>query len=164
LCEPVTISTLGWVSLGLAAAGGAYSAYSARQQGRAEQAVAEENARRSELAASDEERRGRLEAAEHRMKVRRIFGQQKAAMASSGLELGTGSSFDVLADTLHFGEADAQNIEAESARQAWGLRIQGQDYRNQGLMARRAARTSSRSTLLTTGSSLVGSAYSMNEA
>lgn len=79
------------------------------------------------LQAKDVERRGALSATAIRQQGQRIIGSQRAALAAQGIDIATGSAVDVQADTARQAELDAQQVEANAWRQAWGIREQGRE-------------------------------------
>ena len=57
-----------------------------------------------------------------RGEIGEIQGQQRAAFASSGVLINSGSAADVLDETIAVGNADAMTIKANTKRQAKALR------------------------------------------
>jgi hypothetical protein len=88
------------------------------QQGKYNYAISEENA-------LDVERDAAEQAAFNREQVRKAFGEQVAAQAGSGLEMGTGSAVDQLMDSQVNGMLDAMMIRRQGATQARAIRQQG---------------------------------------
>jgi hypothetical protein len=68
---------------------------------------------------------GREEANDRRRATRRLIGRQKVAYAGSGIEIGTGTPLDVLADTVAEEELAALRVEQARREQARSLRYQG---------------------------------------
>lgn len=141
MCDPLTIAAT------TLAAGTAYSAYGQYQAGKYNAAVAETNAELAELSAQDAERRGTAEAARYRMNIRSLQGRQRAAIGSAGIER-SGSALDILTDTAAIGELDLATIRSNAAREAFGFRTQGLNYRAQGRLDRFAGRTGAIGTIL----------------
>jgi hypothetical protein len=139
--------------------GAGISAYGERQAGRYAQAVANRNAQISEAAAADAIRRGREEAAIHRMRARRLIGEQKATYGAAGVETESGSPLDVLSDTAMLGELDARTALSNAEREAWGLRTQGWNFSLQGRLARSAARYNAWGSAFSGSASALGSYY-----
>lgn len=113
-------------------AGLAFSAYSAVQQSAAAKdsanynaAVQRNNAQLAEYQAQDAVTRGDKATEDHMRKVAQLKGSQKASMAARGLDLSEGSALNILTDTDLFGEIDANTIQTNAAREAWGYRAQG---------------------------------------
>ncbi len=144
----------GWaavVPMALSAVSGLSQASQQRQEGRMQQQIGNYNAQVSEQQAADAQRRGIFEAGERRALTRQQIGRQRTGLAASGVDVSTGSALDIFADTAAFGEMDAQTIQANAMREAYGYRTQATGQRFQGDMARQAGRNRARSTLLTTG-------------
>lgn len=123
MCELTTMLMLGSTVMGAAGA---------IQQGRAEQASANYNAKVMDMNAKIAERqardaieRGQMEEQQQRMKTSQIIGQQRAAMAANGVDLGYGSPLDTLVDTATMGELDALTIRANTYREERDIRQQG---------------------------------------
>ena len=113
-------------------AGLAFSAYSAMQQSQASKdsanynaAIQRNNATIAEYQAKDAVARGDKATEDHMRKVAQLKGSQKASMAARGLDLSEGTPLNILTDTDLFGEIDANTIQTNAAREAWGYRAQG---------------------------------------
>ena len=113
-------------------AGLGFQAYSSMQQSAAAQdsadynaAVQRNNAQLAEYQAQDAVTRGDKATEDHMRKVAQLKGSQKASMAARGLDLSEGSALNILTDTDLFGEIDANTIQTNAAREAWGYRAQG---------------------------------------
>jgi hypothetical protein len=113
-------------------AGTVFSVYSAMQQSQAAQdsanynaAIQRNNAQIAEYQAKDAVARGDQATEEHMRKVAQLKGTQKASMAARGLDLSEGTPLNILTDTDLFGEIDANTIQTNAAREAWGYRAQG---------------------------------------
>lgn len=113
-------------------AGLAFTAYSAMQQSAATKdsanynaAVQRNNAQLAEYQAQDAVTRGDKATEDHMRKVAQLKGTQKASMAARGLDLSEGTPLNILTDTDLFGEIDANTIQTNAAREAWGYRAQG---------------------------------------
>ena len=157
MCELTTMLLIGSTVMGAAGA---------VQQGKAEQAsanysakVADMNAKIAERQARDAVERGQQEEQQQRMKTSQIIGQQKAAMAANGVDLGFGSPLDTLVDTATMGELDALTIRANTYREERDIRQQGANSTAQasalragGSNARAAGNMSAFGTILGGGS------------
>lgn len=104
MCEPTTIalaaSTMATVVQGV----------SAYQQGKAQNAAAKYNARQMENEAIRTRNKGVEAENIHREKVAQLAAQQTAQSAASGVDVMTGSAYDLRQDTAMLGEIDAQRI------------------------------------------------------
>lgn len=143
MCDLAIALTIGSTLLG---------AYGAVQQGEAQAAasnynakVADMNATLSERRARDALERGQKEEQHKRTEVQRILGQQRAAQAANGVDLTFGSPLDTIVDTAVLGEMDALTIRTNSAREAYDYRVDAVNKRADGTLNRmnaKAAKTS----------------------
>jgi len=150
----------------------------AKRAGLAQQRAAEDqgdlgdyNAAVADLKAEDAIARGVEEEQRFRTKVRGAIGSQRAGFAASNIDVNFGSAVDVQADAAMLGELDALTIRSNAAREAWGFKVEGENFRRGGQIARmegasfaaagRAGQTASR---WQAGASLVGTAGSLLEA
>jgi len=136
----------------LSTAATAYNqAQTAKMQGDIQKSQYEANARMANLQAEDAIKRGDKEALAHKKKVRQLIGAQRAALAAQGIEVDSGSALDVQMDTAALGGEDILTIKNNAWREAWGYRVQAEDYRNKGTWAKMSGRNEARNTLLTGG-------------
>jgi len=103
----------------------------------AEANLAEYNANVSELQAQDALARGVEDEGKFRQQVRGMIGSQRAGQAAQNTDVSFGSTVDVQADTAYLGEQDALNIRTNAAREAWGFKVQSQDYLTRAMIARK---------------------------
>lgn len=141
MCELMTMLTIGSTLMGGLGAiqQGQASAASARYNAR----VADMNARMADRAAKDALERGKLEEQKQRQKTAQLMGQQTAAMAANGVDIGFGSPLDLLVDTATLGELDALTIRSNAYREERDIRQQGANYRGQAGMYRSQASSAS---------------------
>lgn len=161
MCEPTTIA------IAATLASGAFSAYQANEQGKYKQALAQRNATMQERNATmqqqqarDARDRGVVAGEEQRDRARQMAARQATELAGNGLDISSGTSLDLFAETATLGEYDAQVAENNAARQAYGFDVNASNTRYQasatrasGRNARRAGRNQVFSTLLTSGAS-----------
>ncbi len=147
MCDPVTIG------IGTTLASGAFSAYQANEQGKYQEAVANRNAKMQENQATDARARGVVAGEEQRDRARQMGAQQATALAGSGLDISSGTSLDLFAETATLGEYDAQVAENNAAREAFGFGNRAEESRMSGRNARSAGRNNAFGTLLTSGAS-----------
>lgn len=141
------ISALGTVMQGQAASGqAAYQAQVARNN----EIIAERNAQ-------DTEKRGVVAEDALRQRTAALLGRQRAELAGQGTELDSGSPLDIQMDTAGLGELDALTLRGSYAREAYGNRVQGQNYEAQARLA--DSRTSTLGSWLSAGGSVLGGAY-----
>jgi hypothetical protein len=160
MCEPTTIMM--GVGMALTAIGGLQAADAQKKQGQYQQKVAENNALTQRWAADDAITRGVVAEDRQRERTRALIGQQRAAMAANGIDVGTGTALDLQADAANEGEFDAMTIRSNAMRQAWGLQTQADNTVADGAMAAFAGDQKATGTLLSTGGSLLtqgGSLY-----
>ena len=152
------------IGVGATIAGGATTAYSQYQSGQYQAKVAANNAMIQERLAEDALQRGDIAEQRHRQSVAQFQSQQRAAMGASGIDLGSGSASDILADTSMMGELDALTIRSNAEREAWSRRVGAQNYRAQGRLARTTGRNQAIGTILSTGGKVAGQWYQMGGA
>ncbi len=123
------------VPLALMAAGSASSAIGASKSAQAqkatlayEAAVAANNQKIAEQQAQLAEQNGAVAEQTSELRTAALKGDQRAAMAANGVDLGVGSAAEILATTEFMGKRDALTIRDNAARQAWALREQGKGY------------------------------------
>ena len=139
-----------------AAASTAYSVYAQNKQAGYQANVEEQNAKQGLLAAADAIDRGDIEADAARTRTRLLIGEQRVGYAAGGVELGSGSTLAVTADTAMFGELDALTIQNNAQREAWGYIGQSEDFKRRAGLTRLAASNNAGSTLLTGGVTALG--------
>ena len=128
-----------------------------RQEGKYQKAIMEQNARISEMQADDAIERGKFDEHAHRLSVRQLIGAQKASFGAQGIEIDAEESTGaVLLSTTAQGELDALTIRNNAAREAWGYRVQAQNYTAQGQLMEASAKNAARDTILTSFVSGVG--------
>jgi len=132
-------------------------------------AIADINARMSEQSAQAELQRGEREYQSSRLKTAGLKGRQRASLAANGVDLGVGSAAEILTSTDVMGEIDANTIQANAVRSAWGYRTQAVGYQNDALIKRASASSinpgmAAFTTLLTEGSKVGMAYYGMNKA
>lgn len=122
-------------------AGTAVSVLSSTQGGAASQnqanyqaAVAENNRIISEQNAQAATDAGEASSQTSQMRTAQQIGAKKAAAAASGVDIGSGSPLDVIADTSRIGMLDALTIKNNAARAAYGYKVQGQAASAQGVL------------------------------
>lgn len=140
MCEPIT--------LGLMAAGTLLKAGGELQAGAENKRIADKNAQMADYAAIDAEKRGSATASLARMKAGKMVSTQRALTGASGMDVSKGSPQQVMDETQAMGELDAQTIKNNAAREAWGYRTQGADFRAQGEAAQKASQFGAASTVL----------------
>lgn len=159
MCEPATITLALTAASGVIAAGGAIKQGQAQKaQANYQAAVERNNATIAGWQADDAAKRGQVEEQRQRLQVARIRGSQRAAYASSGVELTGGSPLDTLMDTAQLGELDALTIRSNAEREAYGYRTQQGNLAAQSALTRQAGRNAATAGYIGAGSALLGSA------
>lgn len=158
MCEPITISTGAAWALGATAAvtaAATYVSYDANKKAaEANAQIAENNARLAEADAATARALGDRESQQQTWRMRALEGQQRAAIAASGIDAQIGTPLELLGESAMFGEVDQQAIRLNAARQAWGFNAQARSTRNQSRVDRYSARQQRTGTILSGLSSL----------
>lgn len=136
---------------------GAAQAKQQNEAGKANQAIAENNARLADEQARDANIQGARESQKAAWRQRAVRGSQMAAMAAQGIDSGGGSASALLDETAMFGAMDRKTIGINAERQAWGFAGEATNYRNSGKQARWAGREGAKLTIL----SSIGNAMTM---
>lgn len=119
---------------GFSILGGLLKGMSAIQAGDYNATVDNNNAKLADVAAGDAIARGHLAAATALMRGAQLQGKQTTALAASGVQANTGSALDVLTNTGLMSKLDADKITNDAAREAWGYRTKGSQYRQQAAL------------------------------
>lgn len=121
-----------------AVAGGVVGGVSSYQQGKAQQAqynyqakVNEENAKIAQENANVQRQQGIEEARLQRIKAASTIGSQKTAMAANGVDVTQGTAVDVIADTAAMGELDALQTQYNYEMKARSYEAQAGNFQNQ---------------------------------
>ncbi len=112
---------------------------------------AQTNARLSMMSADDAIKRGDLESGKVRRKASQVLGAQKVNAAAQGIDINSGSAADLQTETEVMSDHDINTIKNNAWREAWGFRVQAQNYEGQGNMAAIGAKYGARQTMLTGG-------------
>jgi hypothetical protein len=119
-------------SLALTAAGTAMSAIGQGQQAAASAAQANyqaQLARNNQMVAEWHAQRaleqGRVSEQQQRFKTAQVIGAQRAALASQGGDIDSGSPLDIVGDTARAGEFDALTIRSDAGVKAYNARLRG---------------------------------------
>ena len=86
------------------------------------------NAKMAEYAADDATRRGELEAQRVQRQTSQMVGQQRAGYAAKGLDIAEGTPGDIIDQTNFFGKADSQTARYNGQMDAWGKKVQAQNF------------------------------------
>ncbi len=155
MCDP---GTLILASTAVAAIGSGVTAAQSAAMSRYEGKVADRNAQLTTQQARDAQDRTRIEAARLYRKAGQTGGQQRAAMAANGLDLGFGSALQVQQDTAMITAEDAGQIYKSGAEEVRGFDINAGNYRAKAQGARQAASAAIVKGVFDVGSSVLGGA------
>jgi hypothetical protein len=155
-------------SLALTAAGTAMSAIGQGQQAAASAAQANyqaQLARNNQMVAEWQAQRaleqGRASEQQQRFKTAQVIGSQRAALASQGGDIDSGSPLDIVGDTARAGEFDAQTVRNNAALQAYGFRVQAANAGAQSNLYSASAANTMAALPFGIGSTLLGGARSL---
>ena len=127
---------LGVISAGASLFQGYAQAQSVKAQSEAQARAQEANARIAQQKAHDAIERG----GEDELALRRNIAQQKghnrAAMASAGIDIDSGTAQDIQNASIQEGEHDAAAIRFNAARERWGYITQSENLLQQAAMSR----------------------------
>lgn len=108
---------------------GAYNqAKGAKASANYQAAVARNNAQMAEWQAEDAVTRGQTARQKQQLQTNALKGRQRAVMAERGIDLGEGSALNILTDTDFFGKIDANTVEANAAREAFGYKSTANNF------------------------------------
>lgn len=126
---------------GLLGASGSYNSAKAEKAQLKHQArMAEINADLSRHKAEGAFVQGRSQIASTMRQHGQALAQQRASMASRGIDMGYGSAAEARATSEFYAETDYNTMSANALRNAWGYRQEATNYENQALMARANAK------------------------
>lgn len=132
-----------------------FGAYAHHQAGQAQKRNLERNAQIARYQAEDAIKRGDVAAERRLTQSQQVMGAQRAALASQGVDVNSGSAAEAQASTAYLGELDAVTIRNNAAREAWGYQVQAGDYQMRGRYAAQTEDQQAVSTLLTGSSNLL---------
>jgi hypothetical protein len=125
--DPFTLFLIGGAAVKFL--GGIFQGRAAKRAGKAEGERLDFNADVSELQAADALGRGYEATSRQRSLTRQVIGQQRAGFAGQNVDVTVGSAVDVQADAALLGELDAQQIQQNAEREAWGYQVGALDQR-----------------------------------
>lgn len=152
---------LGTLVSGATAVMGAFNSFQMQgaydNQARYQQQVAKQRA-------DDARVRAQIEEDTHRRKVQSFLGTQNAQLAASGVDLGSGSASDLVADTAMVGEIDALTIRQNAEREAFLYESEGKLRSMQSRAKGKAARNEGYGSLLGGVGEVAGKWYDSKSA
>jgi hypothetical protein len=133
MCVPIAAlglaTGLQTFTLGASLLGTGVSAMSAMNQASANQQIAQNNAKVAEYQAQDIQRRGEEDAQAIQRRAAALKSSQRVNLASKGLDLGYGTAADLQDQTDFFAASDVATARTNAAKDAWGKRAMGANYR-----------------------------------
>jgi hypothetical protein len=151
LCVPLAIA-----AAGVAAAGQLVQGYSALQQGNYEAGVAKQNAALSREAAAESIRIGQTERRDFWRKVGSVKGQNIAAMAANGIDVGYGTAGRIQDDTQMLANEDAATLYKNENERTRGFIIDAANYKSEAAAQKQKGIAAFTGSVLSAGSSLMG--------
>ena len=121
------------------------SAYGTYAQGQAQKeqadyqaAIMDRNAKVASMQAEDRQRTGQIEEKQMRLKNEQMIGQAKSDLSGSGVQIGTGSTLDVVSDQAAWSEWDVQQHRWDVAKDIWSIKNTASNYSAQSGLYRMA--------------------------
>lgn len=150
--------------IGLTVASTANQAISQHKAAKAARKEGEYNAGVSEQQAADAILRGEEAASYTGSQGRSLTGAQRASLAASGVDIGSGSASDVISSDQRANELDIMQIRHNAAREAHGFTVQAEGYRAAGANAAQSYNNQMTGTLLSGAADLfsIYQAYGKN--
>lgn len=134
MCNPAVFA------VAMAAGQGIMSYQAEKEQGKADLAMAKYNARIQENAATQTRNKAVLDENAKRQETSQLAARQKAQLAASGVDVGSGTSLTIENDTFLRGDIDAMMIRENAKDQADAQMEQSRLTLLQGQNARKLAR------------------------
>lgn len=163
MCAPPLV--IAAVAAAAVTAGGQlYAGKAAQQQGRYEDAIAQQNAAAQRDAAADASHRGDIAQLQHYRKVSQMIGAQRAALAANGVDLDFGSALGITTDTAKIGAEDSATIAENTRREQMGFDINAANYTMQGRAARAKGNAAMVGGVFGAAGTLLGAAKQVGQA
>jgi hypothetical protein len=131
-----------------------------RLEGQYLERQAQTNARMANYQAEDAIARGDKEALSHKIMTNKFIGSQRAAMAAQGLDLEADDAAAIQEESKVAGAIDAQTIKNNAWKEAWGYRVQAEDFTQKGQFARITSKLKADNTILTSGLGILNTGLS----
>ena len=100
--------------------------------------VAQTNQKIAENNAAMERQTGLEEARKQRLKTLQAIGTQQTSLAANGIDIGYGTSLDLIEDTAMNGELDALTIQYNAEKNARNYETQAYNFANESMLSRYA--------------------------
>lgn len=153
MCDPVTLTV---AATAVAAVGTGVSGYMSYQQQRYQQKVATANAKMESQRAGAAIERGAEEQRNLARKYAGLAGQQRAALAANGVDVGFGSAADMMGDTASFYREDSDTLSRNTAAEIRGIDISAANFSSQAKAYGMAATGAAIGTAFDMGSTVLG--------
>ena len=152
------IASTGYALQGVTGVVGALGSASAqRDRGRFVGEYYDIAARMSEIQAQSELDAGRSNVAAFRRQAKQLAAEQRVGIAAQNVDVLSGSAAQGREDIEFFSDLDEATISDMAWQRAFGVKVQAQDFRFQGLMQRQAANFNASQTILNGVASALGS-------
>lgn len=155
MCLPLAAAPL--IAAGVSAAGTMIGGLQANAQGNYASKVARENAAMETEAARDSIERGKLESRSYWRDVGRAKGEQVAAMAANGVDVGVGSALSLQEDTADLADEDAGNLYRNIHERTRGSLINARNFVAEAKSAKQQGRAALVGSFFEAGSTLASS-------
>ena len=139
MCNPTAMMVASIGSTVFSTLGAYAQARAEKQQLKYQATIDEQNRRIAEYNKEAAIERGDIEEKQRRLEISRDQGTQLAFLASHGVDVGSGSSLDILSDTAFTGELDALTIKDNAMREAFGFEVDAYNKSASASMKRTAA-------------------------
>lgn len=146
-------------AISVVALGAGASAYGSMRSGKETKGIYDRNAQIADLQAQDAIERGAVQEKMQRRQTEQVIGSQRTSLAAQGVDVNKGSAMDVQADAAYLGELDALTIKNNAAKEAWGYKVQAQDARFKGKIAKREGEFGAFKTILGSAGELLLAKY-----
>lgn len=131
-----------------------------RERGKFQQQIFNLNADAVEAQAGEVMQQGDQQAARYADSARSVTGKQSAAYAGQGVDVASGVTKNVQAETVQTAVRDMLTIKDNAWRQSWGMKQEASNLRRQGRLAAMGGNASANSTLVTGGLNFANSIIS----
>jgi hypothetical protein len=138
----------------MAVGGAVMGGLQGRAQAGYEADMAKQNARLAMEQARDSRERGELEARDFFRQAGKLKGEQAAALAANGLDMGYGSALTVQQDTAQGLSEDADNLYRNIGERTRGFEINAQNFVSEARAAKMRGKAAMTQAVFQAGSSL----------
>lgn len=152
----MAVTTLGVIFASLVAAQTANAVVGDVKNAKAAKKLGDANAAIAEQQAEDAIARGKEGVAQVGQQERSLKGSQRAALAAQGIDIGSGSAADVIANDESLSELDKIAIRRNAQREAHGFELQAAAYRKGGQLQAANYQNQAYGTLLSGATQMIG--------